>query len=77
MTRLNPYGPHVIPYGKGELDRKEPHHQWYCPDIAKNTDQSINSNPKPTAHVTWLDDTKPPVSSVSTTLYKLIEYMIV
>ena len=45
---IHPDGPHVIPYGKGDLDREEPHHQWYRPDIANPTDQSINSNPNPT-----------------------------
>ena len=64
---INPDGPHVIPYGKGDLNNKEPHHQWYRPEIAKPTDQFRNSNPKPTAQVTCSYDTKPPASSGSTT----------
>ena len=63
---INPYGPHVIPYGKGDLDGKESHHQCYCPGIAKPTDQYSGSNPKFTAQVTWSDDTKPSVSSGGT-----------
>ena len=50
---INPDDPHVIPYGKGYLDGKEPHHQWYRPNIAKPTYQSSNSNQKPTTQVTW------------------------
>ena len=49
------------------MDVKEPHHQWYRPDIEKTTNQSSDSNPEPTAQVTWSDDTKPPDSSGSTT----------
>ena len=64
---INPDGPHVIPYGEGYLDGEEPHYQWYCTEIAKPTDQSSDSNPKPTAQVTWSDYTKPPASSGSTT----------
>ena len=64
---INPDGPHVIPYGEEDLDVKEPHHRWYRPEISKPTDQSSDSNTKPTAQVTWSDDTKPPASSGSTT----------
>ena len=67
---INPDSPHVIPYGKGYLDGKEPHHQWYCTEIAKPTDQSSDSNPKPKIQVTWSDDTKPQASSGSTTSLK-------
>ena len=64
---INPYVPHVIPYVKVELDGEEPHHQCYCPDIVKPTDQSSDSNPKPTAQVIWSYDTKKPASSGVTT----------
>ena len=50
---INPDGPHVIPYGEEDLDVKEPHHQWYRPEISKPTDQSSDSNTNPTAQVTW------------------------
>ena len=50
-----------------DLDGEDPHHQWYCPEISKPTDQSSDSNPKPTAQVISSDDTKTPDSSVSTT----------
>ena len=53
-----PYVPHFIPYYKGDLDGEEPHHQWYRPEITNTTDQSRNSKPKPTTHVTWSDGTK-------------------
>ena len=59
------YGPHVIPYVKVGLNGKEIHHQWYHPDISDPTDQSIDSNTKPTTQVTWSDDTMPPDSSRS------------
>ena len=56
---INPDGPHIILYGKGYLDGKDPHHQWYRPDISKPTYQSSDSDPKPKTQVTWSDDTKP------------------
>ena len=49
------------------MNCEDPHHQWYRPNIAKPTDQSSDSNPKPTPQVTWSDDTKPASSSGSTT----------
>ena len=73
---INPDVPHIIPYDKGDLDGEEPHHQWYRPDIAKPTDRSSNSNPKPIAQMTWSDDTKPPASSKSTTLYKSRDFQL-
>ena len=30
---INPDGPHVIPYGEGDLYDNDPHHQWYRPEI--------------------------------------------
>ena len=38
----NPYGLHVIPYGKVDLDREEPYYQCYCPGISKPIDQSCD-----------------------------------
>ena len=73
---INPDGPHIIPYGEGDLDGKETHHQWYRPDIAKPTDQYTNSNPNITMQVTWSDDTTPPASSRSTTPLKLRDFYI-
>ena len=57
------YGSNVIPYGEGELDGKDPHNQWYCTEIENTTNQSRDSNPKPTMQVPWSDDTNPPASS--------------
>ena len=37
---INPDGPNIIPYGDGDLDSEDPHHQWYRPEIAKTTHQS-------------------------------------
>ena len=39
---INTYDTHAIPYGKRYLDGEEPHHQWYCPEIEKPTDQYSN-----------------------------------
>ena len=39
---------------------KEPHHQWYCPDIAKPIYQYSDSKTKPKEKLTWSDDTNPP-----------------
>ena len=66
----HPDGPYAIPYGEGDLDGEEPHHQWYRPEIANTTDQYIDSNPKPKTQVTWSDYNKPPASSGSTTPLK-------
>ena len=60
-------GTHIIPYVEEDFGGKEQHNQWFCPDIEKPTDQSSDSNPKPTAQVISSDDTKTPDSSVSTT----------
>ena len=62
----HPYGPHIITYGKVDLDNEEPHHQWYRPEIANPTVQSRNSYPKPATQVTWSNDTNTPLSSGST-----------
>ena len=37
---IHPDGPHDIPYGKGDFDGEEPHHQWYCPEIENTADKS-------------------------------------
>ena len=73
---IHPDGPHVIPYGKGYLDSKEPHHQCYCPDIANPTDQYSDSNTKPTTQVTCSYDTKPTASRGITPPYKSRDFQI-
>ena len=65
IDTTQPDGPHVVPYGEGDLDSEEPHHQWYCPAIENTTDQSRDSNPNPITQVNWSDDTKPPACSGS------------
>ena len=74
---INPDGPHVIPYGEGDLDGKETHHQWYFPEILKTTYQYRNSNPNPTAQVTWSYHTKSPAPSVITTPSNSRDFQIV
>ena len=39
---INTDGTHIIPYGEGDLEGEEPHHQWYRADISKPTDKSSN-----------------------------------
>ena len=58
------------------MEVEEPHNQWYSTEIANPTDQSSDSNPKPTTQVTWTHDTKPPSSSVSTTPSKSRDFQI-
>ena len=59
--------PHGISYCEGDLGNKDPHNKWYRPEIPYPTDQSRDSNPKPTNQVTWSYDTKPPASTGSIT----------
>ena len=70
------YGPHVIPYGKGDLGGEESHRQWYCPEIENTMDQSVDSNPKPTKNVTCSDSTKTPVSFGITTPSKSWDFQL-
>ena len=51
-------GPHIVPYGKGDLDSKYPYYQWYRPGISNSAYQYSYSNPKPTKQVTWSYNTK-------------------
>ena len=68
------FNTHGIPYGKGDLGGEEPHHQWYCPEIANCTYQSSNSNPNPITQVTWSYDTIPPAFRRRTTASKPREF---
>ena len=70
-------GPNIIPYGEGELDNKETHHQWYHPDISNPTDQSSNSNSNPTNQVNWSENTKKPSYKGSTTSSKSRDFKLV